>query len=177
MSGTNFSFVPRAGYSAPWLALGFLIAGLGFLMLASIFALQGRALRAEQADLETRLLKAKQSAQEITETVLPEPSVLFQLRARVATINQITGFGGKPMTDVLQRLESNLPDDIALISIRYQRRQREIVTVGETHRADNLSDILQRLERNAVFREVRLVRQSERASGKGGMQFELRLKD
>lgn len=177
MIGTNFSFVPRAGYSAPWLALGFLIVGTGLFVLAAIFALQGRGLRAEQADLEARLVKAKQNAQEITETVLPAASVLFQLRARVATVNQITGFGGEPLTDVLQRLESNLPDDIALISIRYQRRQREIVTVGETHRADNLSDVLQRLERNAVFREVRLVRQSERASGKGGMQFELRLKD
>lgn len=171
------TFIPRVGDSAPWLALGFVILAVSMFVLATGFAMQGQELRAEQIDLEARLVKAKKTAEEITETALPPPSTLFQLRTRVASINQVTGLGGEPLTDVLQKLENSLPDDIVLVSLRYQRRQREIVAVAETNRADNLSDVLQRLERNGLFREVRLVRQSERAGGKGGMQFELRLKD
>lgn len=171
------SFIPRVGRSAPWLALGMGVVAIALLVAALAFALQGRELRAERTDLESRLTRAKQTTQEITETALPPQAALYQLRTQVATVNQITGSGGEPLTDVLQRLETSLPDDLALISIRYQRRLREIIIVAETSRADNLSEVLQRLERNAVFREVRLVRQSERAGGKGGMQFELRLKD
>lgn len=171
------SFVSRPGRSAPWLASGLVAAGVIQLIAALVFAVQGWGLRAEQTELETRLARAEQVAEEVAETPLPPQSALYQLRARIAAVNRITGSGGDALTGVLQRLETGLPDDVALISLRYQRRQQEILAVAETNRADNLSEVLQRLERNAVFREVRLVRQSERAGGRGGMQFELRLKD
>ncbi len=171
------SFVSRPGRSASWLALALAAVGVCLLIAAFVFAVQGAGLRAEQPELKSRLTLAKQAAEEVAETPLPPQSALHQLRARIAAVNQITGSGGDALTGVLQRLETSLPDDVALISLRYQRRQREVLAVAETNRADNLSEVLQRLERNAVFREVRLVRQSERAGGRGGMQFELRLKD
>ena len=171
------SFVSRSGRSAPWLALGLVAVGVIQLIAALVFAVQGWGLRAEQTELETRLTRAKQAAEEVAESPLPPQSALYQLRSRIAAVNQVTGSGGDALTGVLQRLENGLPDDVALVSLRYQRRQREILAVAETNRADILSEVLQRLERNAVFREVRLVRQSERTGGQGGMQFELRLKD
>jgi hypothetical protein len=171
------SFVSRSGRSAPWLASGLVAAGVIQLIVALAFAVQGWGLRAEHSELEARLARAKQTAEAVAETPLPPQPALYQLRSRVAAVNQVTGTGGDALTDVLQRLETNLPDDVALISLRYQRRQREILAVAETNRADMLSEVLQRFEHNAVFREVRLVRQSERAGARGGMQFELRFKD
>jgi len=171
------SFISRSGRSAPWLASGFVLMGIIQLIAALVFSVQGMGLRAEQTELEARLARGKQAAEEVAETPLPPQSALFQLRSRIAAVNQVTGSGGDALTGVLRRLETGLPDEVALVSLRYQRRQREILAVAETNRADNLSEVLQRLERNGVFREVRLVRQSERAGGQGGMQFELRLRD
>lgn len=171
------SFITSPGRTAPWLASTFAVAAFLQLIMALLFVVQGWDLRSEKTDLETRLERAKQTAEAVAETPLPPQPVLYQLRSRVAALNEVTGAGGNALTDVLQRLETALPDDVALVNLRYQRRQREIIAVAETSRADNLSEVLQRLEHNAVFREVRLVRQSERSGGRGGMQFELRLKD
>ncbi len=171
------SFVSVPGRLAPWLALGLTVAGVLLVVMASLFAARAWTLRTEQPELEERLERAKKAADEISETPLPARPELDRLRLRVAAINQITGSGGGALTDVLQRLETSLPDEVALVMLRYQRRQSEITVVAETSRADLLTETLQRLERNTVFREVRLLRQSERSGGRGGVQFELRLKD
>lgn len=173
----TITFVPLPGRLAPWLALGLAVLGVALVATASGFVLRGWVLRSEQAALETQLQRAKRAADEVAETPLPPRAELERLRTRVAAINRITGDGGEALTDILQRLETSLPDDVALATLRYQRRQKEITAVAEASRADLLTETLQRLERNAAFREVRLLRQSERSGGRGGVQFELRLKD
>lgn len=171
------SFVHAPGRFAPWLALGVATLGVVLAVAALAFAAHAWTLRSELPELEQRLERARKAAEEVAATPLPPAAELERLRARVAAINQVTGSGGDALTGVLQRLENHLPDDVALITLRYQRRQGEIVAVAETGRAELLTETLQRLERNAVFREVRLLRQSERSGGRGGVQFELRLKD
>ena len=173
----SVSFVTAPGRTAPWLALGLIVVSVFMAISAFVFALSGWVQRAEQPELETRLERAKKAADEVSETPLPPRADLDRLRTRVVAINQITGVGGKTLTDVLQRLEASLPDDVALTTLHYQRRQKEITLVAEATRADILTEVLQRLESNGAFHDVRLLRQSERSSGRGGVQFELRLKD
>lgn len=173
----TISFIPVPGRAAPWLALGFVAVSLLLMIAALALAVHGWSLRADQPELETRLERAQKAAGEVSETPLPPRAELERLQARVAAINQITGRGGDALTDVLLRLETRLPDDVALTTFRYQRRQKEMLAVGEADRAERLTDVLQRLQRDALFREVHLLRQSERSDGRGGVQFELRLKD
>ncbi len=173
----SVSFVSEPGRAAPWLALGLIALGVFMAISGFAFAWSGWALRAERPELETRLERAKKTADGVSETPLPPRAELDRLRTRVAAINQITGSGGMALTDVLLRLEGNLPDDVALTTLHYQRRQKELTLVADATRADILTEVLQRLERHGAFHEVRLLRQSERSAGRGGVQFELRLRD
>lgn len=171
------SLVPVPGNTAFALALVFSVLSL-FAILAALFVgTQGLILRSERAELEARYEKAKQSAAKVTEAALPPRAELVVLRDRVAALNGITGMGASSLTSILARLEGALPDEMALTTLRYRRREAEIHLLGETGRADQLTNAMQKLERDAGFRDLRLLRQGEGNGGRAGIQFEMTLRD
>lgn len=173
----TISFVRPPGRLAPWFAGGLLIASLLLMVAALAFVASAVRLRGDHAQLEQRVEQAQRVADGLTAVALPPRHELTALRARVFTLNQLTGTGGMSPQEALRHLEENLPDQVALTGLRYQRRQGELVIVAEAPRSDLLTDTLQKLERDPAFREVRLIRQGERSGERGGVQFELRLRN
>ncbi len=109
---------------------------------------------------------------------LPPPEELAALKQRVAVLNVLTDARGWPAATLLARLETWLPEQVLLVSLRHRVRDGEAMLVAEAENAEILTAFLLKLEKEPHFSEVLLSRQGAPTSRDGKrLQFELRLKE
>lgn len=170
---TNF-VLPAQRAVAPIAAVMAAIT-VGFAVSAVWLGGEAARLRGALPQLRTRL--AHVEAQKPVNTVrLPPARELAAIRARVARINAAAHTKGVPTLALLADLEKHLPRAAWLVSIHHRAARGEVMLVAGARRADPLSDFLLKLEDDPLFEEVMLVREAQSASGRAGVQYEIRLK-
>lgn len=162
---------------APTLLVVIVIAGLIFAVSILWFVAITLDLWAETNALQQRLPKLEERlAAQPASTELPTSQELATLRRRVASINaKIAGYG-MPVSVLLAKIETLLPDQAIVLSLQQRRREGEIQMQVESSNTEMLTLFLSRLEKDPQFAEVLLVRQSQ-ARDRAGIQFELRLRE
>lgn len=173
------SFVgPVRNWAPAWVsALGLitllLIGTLSWLAVDATAKYRGKALLNDRlTEIESRMRE-----RELIEA-LPPPAEWAALKQRVAALNSLTDARGWPAVTLLGRLETWLPAQALLVSLRHRVKDGEAVLVAEAENAEILTEFLLKLEKEPHFSEVLLSRQDTPSLRAGKLlQFELRLKE
>ncbi|HKK06818.1 MAG TPA: PilN domain-containing protein [Gammaproteobacteria bacterium] len=176
MLRTNFS-----RHNANWVPA--LVAGSWGLVLAALVA--AALLFDQHAQLENAMphlraqLKKLQSHHahlEKDKVQLPPHAKLVALQARVSVINGIVASKGRPISELLSRLESLLPKQAWLTSLHHRRGRGELELVAAAHDVGALTKFLKRLEGDPYFSQALLTRQSHaKGKDKSVVEFDIRL--
>lgn len=126
--------------------------------------------------VQIRKLEKRRAALEKQKTPLPPHAKLVALQQRVSVINGIVASKGRSISDILAGLESQLPKNAWLVSLRHKRNEGELKLVAASTEVDALTEFLKRLENDPHFSQALLTQQSH-GSGKAEdtVQFEIRL--
>ena len=152
-------------------AFAFIVAGVWMLIVAA-------AVRQELPELRDRLIQLERRALPSQAERLPPVAEATALRQRVAAVNARVLARGRPLTAILARLETLLPDQAYLVSMQRRVREGEMLLVAEADSAESLTAFLLKLEKDPWFSEVLLTRQAPQAlGGRKVVQFELRVKE
>jgi hypothetical protein len=133
--------------------------------------------RAKMPDLQQQLASMTTAGPAVAARPMPSAQELAQTRDRVAAINAAAQTRGVSPPSLLARLEALLPQKAWLASFHHRAADGEVLLVAAAASAGPLSGFLLALERDPLFEEAMLMREMQPSgSGKGGVQFEIRLK-
>ena len=156
------------------------LSGLACLMVVVVLWLAQATISArhELPELHEHLAQLEQRRRELTNQEQPPPVVELQdVQRRVTALNTLSGNRGRSVTLLLVDLETWLPDQAWLVSVRDRARDGEVLIVAESESVEPLTAFLLRLEQQTRFSEVFLVKQAPQGAPRRSIQFEIRLKE
>lgn len=171
------NFVPRVGWSLPWIAGG---GGAGVIALLALGFWAGsdyhgtRKTNMELRKQAQELRKGARTAPRTPELAPLDPENVRRLRAEIEELDSLLSYDGPPFLKALSHLEKRLPAEVVLENLRYSREQGELRLDGRAQDYRQLTSFLGKLEGMAGFRKTQLVRQT-REPGQESIDFRIRL--
>jgi len=176
MLKTNFS-----RHDARWVPALVAVSGalaLAALIAAALLVSQHARLERKMPELRTQLkkLQSHHARLEKDKVQLPPHAKLAALQGRVSVINGIVDSKGRPITELLSRLEKLLPGQAWLTSLHHRRGRGELELVAAARDVGALTEFLKRLEGDPYFSQALLTRQSHaKGKDKSVVEFDIRL--
>ena len=134
---------------------------LGFVVVKNIEARQ---------TLKTTLTTLLESAQGLQEL---DVGVLQHDVARIGQLNSVLAFEGYAVDEMLQTVQSVLPDRVRLVKFTYDAKKGSGTMGAQAVDLDALTQFVDRVESNTHFRKVEVQRQSKLDDAKGILQFDV----
>lgn len=105
---------------------------------------------------------------------------LAALKSRISVVSSLLNGENNSLSSFLGRIELLLPEEAYLVSLQFRKNRNvgEVQIVAESARAEVLAEFMRRLEKEKVFAEVLLIRQSQHMSHDTKLvRFELRIRE
>ena len=172
---TTFSHPPgRLVLPLAAILWGCALAAGGF-SLSLVWETEGLSQRLPVLQKQLNALAARRAALDVEPA--SHTAELRSLQQRVALLNGLAEPNTGSPDEMLERVDSLLPDAVSLLSFRYHAPDGEAALVAESWSVQPLTKFLDRLERQPRFSEVLLTRESRRETGAGQplYRFELRI--
>ena len=163
---TNFIYgAERFRVIAYYAAWALVAACLGFVLF---FAFSGVYMRTDMASLDKKLDLAKAEYASMPPSDRgPDRQSLETLREKVAGINRLKMGSSEGISRILASLEKITPEGIYFTGISYNLEDNAITMDARTSSAGKISDFMEALEKEPLFRQVSLEKQSQRESATG----------
>ena len=109
---------------------------------------------------------------------LPDNAQLIHLKKRIQEYNGIFSYEGRSAVGVLNKIEAIMPAEVFLQSFIYRRNSGELQLIATSYDEDELTELLNKLERVDEFSNVLLKSQNKAKGGsKNLIEYEIRLLD